>query len=93
MESQTQGRVITQLQLRRRRDVGGHFNAGNFQGDANAAIAGIGKDAVDDAGVIPGTTPYVQLGVLAFLGAQITSDGLGAVNFKATLVRIAERGG
>ena len=67
-------------------DVGGDFNAGNFQGNGNSAIAGIGTDAVDDAGVIPGTTPHVQLGVPALLGTLTTPDGLGAANFEATSV-------
>ena len=54
-------------------DVGGDFNTSNFQGSSNDAIAGIGKDAVDDAGVIPGATPHMQLGVSALLGTLGTS--------------------
>ena len=67
-------------------DVGGDFNAGNFQSSGDAAIPGIAKDAVEDAGVIPGTTPHVQLDVPALLGTLTTPEGLGKANFEATSV-------
>ena len=60
----------------------------------NAAIAGIGQIyAVDDAGVISGTTPHVQLGVPALLGTLTTPDGLGAANFEATSVGLLNAAG
>ena len=74
-------------------DVGGDFNTSNFQGSSNDAIAGIGKDAVDDAGVILGTTPHVPLDVPALLGTLSTPDGLDAANFEATSVGLLNTAG
>ena len=60
----------------------------------NAAIAGIGQIyAVDDAGVISGTTPHVQLGVPALLGTLTIPDGLGTANFEATSVGLLNTAG
>jgi len=58
-------------------DVGGQFNAGNFQPVAPGSIPGIGIDPVDEPGIIPGTTPHVVLGVPALLGVLTTPAGLG----------------
>ena len=66
------------------RSIVRYNRAGNLRG--NAAIAGVGKEAVDDAGVIPGTIPHVQLGIPVLLGTLITPEGVGVANFEATPV-------
>ena len=64
-------------------DVGGDFNAGNFQGSGAAAILGIGKVAVFVAPPAGVPLPPVDTGVPALLGTLTTPTGLGAQDFAA----------
>ena len=65
-------------------DVGGDFNAGNFQGSGTAAIEGIGKVPVYMAPPAGVPTPPVDTGVPALLGTLTTPEGLGVGDFAAT---------
>jgi hypothetical protein len=67
-------------------DVGGSFNAGNYQGSGDSAILGIGMVDIDEPGSLPGTTPHVDLGVPALLGILSTPEGLDEANFRAISV-------
>ena len=58
-------------------DVGGSFNAGNYQFYGTEAILGIGMEAVDEAGVV--------LDAQALLGTLATGTGLTPDNFRATV--------
>ena len=64
-------------------DVGGNFNAGNFQGSGAAGILGIGMVPVFVAPPVGVPTPPVDLGVPALLGTLTTPEGLGAQDFAA----------
>ena len=64
-------------------DVGGNFNAGNFQGSGASAIQGVGMIEIDEPGSFPGYTPHVQLDVPALLGILSTPAGLGEDDFRA----------
>ena len=64
-------------------DVGGNFNAGNFQSSGATAITNIGMNPVyvePPAGV---PTPPVNLGVPAFLGVLSTPAGLSENDFSS----------
>jgi hypothetical protein len=67
-------------------DVGGSFNAGNFQGSGAAAILGVGMVPIDEPGSLPGTTPHVDLDVPALLGTLSTPTGLGAGELRVVTV-------
>ncbi len=58
-------------------EIAGSFNAGNYQ-NANSAISGIGKEDVNESGVV--------LNAQALLGTLTTEEGLTAENFRATVV-------
>ncbi len=64
-------------------DVGGNFNAGNFQGFGLASIPGIG---MIDPLIVPHPFggPIVNLGVPALLGTLTTPTGLGVLDLDAT---------
>jgi hypothetical protein len=66
-------------------DVGGSFNAGNYQGSGDA-IQGIGMVAVYEEGSNPGVTPLVDLDPQALLGILSTPVGLGAGDFRGGVV-------
>ncbi len=61
-------------------DVGGNFNAGNYQASLASAILGIGKIPVDEQSTIPEISG-VSLGVPALLGTLTTPEGLGVGDF------------
>ena len=63
-------------------EVGGRFNAGNFQNFGDHAITGIGMVPVDEPGGYPPSTPHVLLGVPALLGTLTTPPGLGEADFE-----------
>jgi hypothetical protein len=63
-------------------DVGGNFNAGNFQGSGDGALQGIGMVAIDEPGSLPGTTPHVDLDVPALLGTLSAPTGLTEEDFR-----------
>ena len=67
-------------------DVGGSFNASNYQGSGESALQGVGKEEVYEEGAFPGYTPLVDLDVPALLGILTTEPGLGEANFRATNV-------
>ena len=67
-------------------DVGGSFNAGNYQGCGDAAIQGIGMVDIYKEGSIPGVTPLVDLDAQALLGILTTEAGLTDENFRVTIV-------
>ncbi len=61
-------------------DVGGKFNAGNYQGTGAYALLNIGLVPVQVISPIP-ALPSVDLGVPALLGTLTTPAGLGAADF------------
>ena len=63
-------------------DVGGSFNAGNYQSSGDSAIQGVGMVEVYEPGWLPGTTPLVDLDVPALLGILSTPEGLGEEDFR-----------
>lgn len=74
-------------------DVGGSFNAGNFQNSGDAAIEGIGMTAIYEEGSFPGVTPLVDLDVPALLGILSTPAGLTEENFRVMVVGLLEATG
>ena len=63
-------------------DIGGRFDAGNFQNFGDYAITGIGMVPVDEPGGYPPSTPHVLLGVPALMGTLTTPPGLGEGDFE-----------
>ena len=74
-------------------DVGGNFNAGNYQFAGTSALLGIGQVAIDEEGALPGTTPHVVLGVPALLGTLTTPEGLTVTDFAADGVGLLDATG
>lgn len=74
-------------------EVGGSFNAGNYQGCGDAAILGIGMEEVYEEGSLPGITPLVDLDVPALLGILNTPTGLGEENFRAIVAALLNAAG
>ena len=74
-------------------DVGGSFNAGNYQESGSAAIQGIGMLEVYEEGSDPGITPLVDLDVPALLGTLSTPQNLGAENFRVSVVGLLNAAG
>jgi len=72
---------VTQLQD----DIGGNFNAGNYQGTGDDAIQGIGMVDVDELGV--------DLGVPALLGTLSTEEGLTEEDFRVMIVGLLDETG
>ena len=74
-------------------DVGGSFNAGNFQNSGDAAFQGVGIMPIYEEGSIPGTTPLVDLGVPALLGILYSDVDLRSGDFRAITAGLLDESG
>lgn len=74
-------------------EVGGSYNAGNYQGSGQYALKYLGMTSLFEDGYSPGQTPLVDLEALALLGVLTTTPGLDEGDFRVGEVGLLDATG